>query len=71
MLDQVPSSPMGTLKGLITAFATQLPRDYKNTVILTFYMGKLRPSNLRGVLIPSTIFIKVDEDEIVKEVISN
>ena len=62
---------MGTLKGLVTAFTTQLPKDCKNMVILTFQMGKLRPSNSGGVLIPSVIFIKVDEDEIVKEMISN
>jgi len=28
-LDQVSSSPTGTLKGLVTAFATRLPRDCK------------------------------------------
>ena len=69
--DQVSSSPMGTLKGLVTAFATRLPRDCKNMVILTFHIGKLRPSNLGGVLIPSTIFTIVDESEYVNEMISN
>ena len=59
---------MGTLKGLVTAFATWLLRDCKNTVILTFHMEKLRPSNLGGVLIPLAIFTIVDE--IVNEVIS-
>jgi len=62
---------MGTPKGLITAFATRLLNDYKSTVILTFHIGKLRASSLGRVLIPSVIFTKVDEDEIVKEVISN
>ena len=61
---------MGTLNGLVTAFATQLPKDCKNTVSLTFHIGKLRPSKLEGVLIPSAIFTKVDEDEILKEMIS-
>jgi len=41
--DHVSSSPSGTLKGLVTAFATQLPKDYKKTVILSSHMGKLRP----------------------------
>jgi len=62
---------MGTLKNLVTAFATLHPKDCKNMVILTFHIGKLRPSNLGGILIPSVIFTKVDEDEFVKEVISN
>jgi len=62
---------MGTLKGLVAVFTTQLPNDCKNTVILTFQIGKLRPSNLEGILIPSAIFTKVDEDEFVKEVINN
>ena len=35
----------GTLNGLVTTFITCLPRDYKNTVILTFHMRKLRPLN--------------------------
>ena len=47
----------GTLKGLVIAFTTRLSRDYKNTVILTFHMGKLKPSNLGGVLIPSAILL--------------
>jgi len=71
MSDQVSSSLMGILKGLITAFATRLPKNYKNTVILTFHIGKLRSSNLGEVLILSVIFTKVDEDEFVKKVISN
>ena len=50
---------VGILKDLVTACATRLPSDYKNTVILTFHMRKLRPSNLGGVLIPSVIFIIV------------
>jgi len=62
---------MGTLKGLVTAFVTQLPKDCKNMVIITFHIGKLRPSNSGGVLIPSAIFSKVDEDELMKEMISN
>jgi len=33
-------------------------------------MGKLRLSNLRGILIPSVIFTVVDENEIVNKVIS-
>ena len=33
-------------------------------------MGKLRPSNLGGVLIPSAFFTILDEKEIVNEVIS-
>ena len=32
MSDQVSSSPMGTLKGLITAFATWHLKDCKNTI---------------------------------------
>jgi len=40
-------------------------------VILTFYMGQLRPSNLKAVLIPSAIFTIVDENEDVNEMISN
>ena len=54
----------GTVKDLVTAFTTWLPKDCKNSVILTFHMGKLRPSNLDGVLIPSAIFTNVYEDEI-------
>ena len=69
--DQVSLSSMGTLKGIVTAFATRLPRDCKNTVILTFHIGKLKPSNLRGVLIPLVIFTIVDENEDVNEIISN
>ena len=68
---EISSSPMGALKGLVTAFTTRLPKDYKNTVILTFHIGKLRPSNLREVLIPLAIFTKVVENEIMKEVTSN
>jgi len=70
ILDHVSSSPLGTLKGLVTAFATRLPRDYKNTVILTLHIGKLRPSNLGGVLIPSAIFLLWIVNENVNEVIS-
>jgi len=33
-------------------------------------MGKLRPSNLRGVLTPSAIFTTVDENEDVNKMIS-
>jgi len=61
---------IGYTKGLVTAFVTRLPEDYKNIIILTFHMRKLRPSNLEGVLISSTIFTIVDEKEIVNEVIS-
>ena len=68
--DQVSSSPASTLKGLVTSFVTQLSRDCKNTVILTFYMGKLRPSNLGGVLIPSVMFTTMDENEDVNKIIS-
>ena len=38
----------GALNGLVTAFATRLLKDYKNTIILTFHIEKLRPSNLGG-----------------------
>ena len=69
--DQVSSSPAGTLKGLVTTFGNQLPVDCKNIIILTFHMGKLRPSNLGGILIPSAIFTIVDENEDVNEIISN
>ena len=54
----------GYNKGLVTALATRLLKDCKNTVILTFHMGKLRPTNLGGVLIPSAIFTNVNENEI-------
>jgi len=59
-IGHVSSSPMVTLNGLVTAFATLLPRQCKKTIILTFYMGKLRPSNFGGVLIPSAILTSVD-----------
>jgi len=70
MSDTISSSPMVTLKDLVTAFATWLPKDCKNTVILTFHIGKLRPSNFGGVLVPSAIFTIVDEKEIINKVIS-
>ena len=70
-MDKVSSLPVGILKGLVTAFATRLPRDCKNIDILTFHMRKLRSSNLGGVLIPSAIFTIVDENEDVNEKISN
>ena len=57
--DQMSSSPSGALNDLITAFATWLPRDYKKTVILTFYIEKLMPSNLGGVLILSAMYTSV------------
>ena len=57
--DQVSSSPSDALNDLMTAFATWLPRDYKKTVILTFYIEKLMPSNLSGVLILSAIYTSV------------
>ena len=60
----------GYAKGFSHCFATQLPKDCKNTVILTFHIGKLRPLNLGGILIPSAIFTIVDENEIVNEMIS-
>ena len=53
--DQVSSLPLGTLKGLVTTFATQHPRDFKNMVILTFHMKKLRPSYLGGDLMLSVM----------------
>ena len=70
MSDQVSSSPMGTLKGLVTAFTTRLLTDYKNIVILTFHIGTLTASNLGGVLIPSATLTIVDENEDVNEMIS-
>ena len=46
---------IGTLNGLVVAFATRLLRDCKNTIILTFHMRKLRPSNLGGDLMLSAM----------------
>ena len=59
-----------TLKGLVIAFATRLPKDCKSTIILTFYMRKLRPSNLDEVLIPSIMYTSVDSKKEANEMIS-
>ena len=58
ILDHVFSSPLGITKGLIIALATRLPNDCRKTVILTFQIEKLSPSNFGGALTLSTMYVK-------------